>query len=203
MAPVSAIESTKHRLEELICSTGAYQHSPEKQFRLASGKTSEHYFDLRLLNGDPEGIHTVARMFYQRIKEHPKVRAVGGLESGSISIATAISQLSHLENKKDNSNPRISSFFVRKQSKQHGTKKLIEGKITSPVIIMDDVITSGQSAIRAIDAVKEAGHDCECLMSIIFRGSSKDRAEIEKHAPLEYIFSKERFTKRSDISVPA
>ena len=191
----SGIESDREKLAELIRSTGAYKHSSEG-FQLASGKTSEYYFDLRLLNGDPEGIHTVAKIFYHHIKKIPNVRAVGGLESGSISIATAISQLSYIENKKNDANPKITSFFVRKEPKLHGTKKLIEGRITSPVVIVDDVITSGMSAIAAVNAVKEIGHECKCLMSIIFRGSQNQYENITRDIPLEYVSLKNNSLNR-------
>ncbi|RNJ79532.1 MAG: hypothetical protein EB829_01885 [Nitrosopumilus sp. H8] len=193
--PSSGIESAKEKLDKLIHSTGAYQYSAEG-FRLVSGKTSEFYFDLKLLNGDPEGLYTVAMIFYHHIKKLPDVRAVGGLESGSISIAAAISQLSYIENKKDDTNPKITSFFVRKEQKLHGTKKSIEGKITSPVVIIDDVITSGMSAISAVNAVEKAGHKCKCLMSIIFRGNQRQYEEITKSVPLQYVFAKEQFTKQ-------
>jgi len=153
----SEFEADRRRLAELLAETKAFQYSPDKPFKLASGAESELYFDLRLLNGDPEGINAVAGAFYRRIRDVPDVRAVGGLESGSISIATAVSQLSYLEHQKDPSNPLVTSFYVRKEPKTHGTQKTIEGRITSPVVIIDDVITSGMSAIAAVRQVREEG----------------------------------------------
>ena len=192
MSLSSDYETDKQRLAELLVKTRAFQYSPEKPFELASGATSEYYFDLKLLNGDPEGINAVAKAFYHLIKKFPDVKAVGGLESGSISIATAISQLSYFENQKDSSNPLIESFFVRKAPKGHGTLKLIEGRISSPVVIIDDVITSGMSAITAVNAVQEK-FECKSLMTVIFRGSDKQRETIEKDIKLQYIFHKDQF----------
>jgi len=192
MSLSSDFESDKQRLAELLVETKAFQYSPDKQFQLASGATSEYYFDLKLLNGHPEGINAVAKVFYHYIKKFPDVRSVGGLESGSISIATAISQLSYFEHQNDPSNPLIESFFVRKAPKKHGTQKLIEGRINSPVVIIDDVITSGMSAIIAVHAVQEK-FECKSLMSIIFRGSDEQRETIEKEIPLQYIFHKAQF----------
>ena len=189
----SDIVADTQELFKLLVKTKAFQYSPDKKFELASGEKSEFYFDLKLLNGDPEGINAVAKVFYHHIKEIPDVRAVGGLAAGSISIATAISQLSYFENQKDPSNPLIESFFVRKEAKKHGTEKLIEGRITSPAVIIDDVITSGMSAIQAITAVKEAGYECKRLMSIVFRGSDAQCNDIEKDIPLQYIFHKDQF----------
>ena len=80
---------------------------------LSSGKKSNYYFDMKLVTGDPEGITLVAKVLYDKIKKLGKIKSVGGLESGSISIATAISQFSHRENP-DNA---ICSFYVRKKPK--------------------------------------------------------------------------------------
>lgn len=184
------------RLFELLSETGAFQYSPDKPFRLASGATSPYYFDLRILNGDPAGISAVAEVFYGWIRQMTDIRSVGGLESGSISIATAVSQLSHLEHEKDPSNPLLSSFFVRKAPKAHGTQKLIEGKMASPAVIVEDVITSGASAIKGVRAAREGGCECHSLMAIIFRGTDEQRRNIESECNLQYVFEKDRFIER-------
>ncbi len=199
MSLSSDIKSDTQELFDLVVKTRAFQYSPEKPFQLASGATSQFYFDLKLLNGDPRGINAVAKVFYHYIKQMPDVRAVGGLAAGSISIATAISQLSYFENQMDSSNPLIESFFVRKEAKKHGTEKLIEGRIGTPAVIIDDVITSGMSAIIAVDATKEAGCDCKCLMSVIFRGSDEQRKKIEEKIELQCIFDKNQFIENSKI----
>ena len=197
MASLSSdIENATQELFQSMVKTKAFQYSPDKPFELVSGEKSEFYFDLKLLNGDPLGINAVAKVFYHHIKTISDVQSVGGLAAGSISIATAISQLSYFENQKDSSNPLLESFFVRKEAKKHGTEKLIEGRITSPTVIIDDVITSGMSAIMATNAVKEAGYQCKRLMSIIFRGSEEQRKDIEKTIPLQYIFSKDKFIEQ-------
>lgn len=195
----SDITADIERLEELILETGAFQYSPEKQFRLASGRLSDYYFDLKKLNGNPEGINIVARVLYHKIKQMKGVESVGGLVAGSISIASAISQLSYLENQKNPENPVISSFFVRKAAKEHGSGNQIEGNITSPVVVVDDVITSGDSAIQAAKAVQEKNYECRCLLSIIFRGTAEQKEKINKVSKFDYLFTEdelvEKFTK--------
>lgn len=188
-------KSDVQNLLELIAKTGAFQYSPNKPFQLASGETTPYYFDLRRLCGDPAGINTVARIFYDRIRQLPEIKSVGGLESGSISMATAISQLSWLENRKNPSNPLVTSFFVRKKPKSHGTQKLIEGRLISPTVVIDDVITSGMSAMSAIKAITEEKFECKCLIGIVFRGTEQHHLEIEKHIPLQYIFDKEHLVE--------
>ena len=185
----------ERRLMGLLTETDAFKYSPDKPFQLAAGGTSEYYFDLRLLNGHPEGINTVARVLYGRIRKLG-ARSVGGLEAGSIPITAAISQLSWLENQRDPSNPLVDSFYVRKKPKEHGTQKMVEGRISSPVVVVDDVITSGKSAMMAVDAVRTAGHNCTRLLSIVFRGTAKDLKRIEAHGAFEYVFSASQIIER-------
>lgn len=186
--------SHKERLVELMRETGAAKFSEKKEFKLASGAMSDHYFDLRILCGDPDGIGVVAMAMYDMIKKQAEPgsmpRAVGGLESGSISIATAISQLSgQMSLEAPDENMPLSSFFVRKSRKEHGTQKMIEGVIRdSPVVVVDDVVTSGGSALRAVSVVRDSGYECDRLLCIIYRGSAKQKSEIEKQVRLDCLF---------------
>ncbi len=199
MALSPEFELNTARLEELIVETKAFQYSPDKPFQLASGRISPYYFDLKKLNGHPEGLNTVAKIFYHIIKGMKNVTSVGGLESGSISIASAISQLSFLEHQKDSTNPLINSFYVRKKTKEYGSGKQIEGIIKSPVVVVDDVITSGDSAIKAVNVLKDENYECNCLISVIFRGTLENKEKIEKISKFEYLFTEtelvEKFTK--------
>ncbi len=200
----SDIEMDKARLEELIIETGAFQYSPEKPFQLASGIVSPYYFNLKKLNGHPEGLNTVAKIFYNIFKKMQGVTSVGGLESGSISIASAITQLSFSENKSDPRNPLINSFYVRKEAKKYGSGKQTEGNIHSPAVVVDDVITSGDSAIKAVNVIKDEKYECECLISIVFRGTDEQEEKIRKISNFEYLFTEkelvEKFTKDLKIN---
>ena len=140
------MEEERSRLADLI-EKHAISYSNEP-FTLASGAKSNFYFDLRQVSGDAEGITAIARILYNMITEIGGIKSVGGLESGSISLAAAISQYSYTKNP---SSP-LTSFYVRKQAKSHGAKKRIEGRPQSPVAIVDDVITSGGSAVEALNA---------------------------------------------------
>ena len=87
----------------------------------------------------------------------------------------------------------IASFYVRKQAKSHGAKKRIEGRPQSPVAIVDDVITSGGSAVEALNAVKSEGYDSKCLLSIVYRGGDEQKAKISEHGKFLYIFDEKYF----------
>lgn len=195
----------KKELVALMQKTGAAQFSLNKEFKLASGAMSDHYFDLRLLCGDPDGIGVVAKALYGMIRQlystdnHTRPpntgmpKSVGGLESGSISIAAAISHLSgqlcQTRQKHDTAMPALSSFFVRKHRKEHGTQKMIEGVINDTAVVVDDVITSGGSALRAVGAVRDAGFTCDYLLCIVFRGSNEQKKEIDDMVNMRYLFS--------------
>lgn len=168
------------RLRRLITETGAFAHSPEKPFVLASGRTSPYYFDMRRLNAHPEGLHLAASAILKRVSE--RARSVGGMEAGAIPLATAVS----LESRGTDSPLR--SFWVRKSPKSHGTGRLIEGMLEPPYILVDDVITTGSSVLRALEA---AGDGCAGIHTILFRGSDRDRARLEEAAPLHTIFTQD------------
>ena len=90
----------------------------------------------------------------------------------------------------------MTSFYVRKQAKSHGAKKRIEGRPQSPVAIVDDVITSGGSAVEALNVVKSEGYDPKCLLSIVYRGGEEQKAKISEHGKFLYIFDEKYFVDR-------
>lgn len=143
----------------------AYIVDPHKKFRLASGEESNCFFDLKPVLLDPEGSALIARCIFEKIK-NTSVKFVGGLEIGAIPITVALCQLSWQEKRP------IYGFFVRKSKKERGTEKLIEGNLerNQKVIILDDVITKGNSVIQAIEAVKNQ-YNCtvERVISVIDR----------------------------------
>ena len=81
----------------------------------------------------------------------------------------------------------LPSFFVRKGRKEHGTQKMIEGVVRPPAVMVEDVVTSGGSALRAVQTVRDAGYACDNLLCIVFRGSDEQQAEIEKTVSLKYL----------------
>lgn len=177
------------RLRQLVTQTGAFQYSADNPFVLASGKKSPVYFDMRLLCADPEALALAATMLCGMAQE-AGARAVGGLEAGAIPIATAVSLISHV---RDGAGHPLKSFYVRKTPKLHGTRRGIEGAAESPVVILDDVITTGGSALRAALAIKEAGLECAGIFCILFRGTSQDVKAIERVGTLRWIFTQDDF----------
>ena len=123
-------------------------------FTLASGRQSTLYIDARLTTMTPEGQLLIGRIGLQAIRDASwDVEAVGGLTLGADPIAYAICHSSA-----ETSRP-LRAFTVRKEPKAHGTGKQVEGPLVrgDRVVIVEDVITTGNSAAKAIEAVKREG----------------------------------------------
>src|SRR5204863_44853 len=122
------------------------------------GRKSDFYFNLKPTMLDPEGAALLAELTYEALKDD-RLDFVGGLEMGAVPLAGAIAQLSWLKN-----HP-IAAFFVRKKPKEHGARLAVEGLAKGEtlqgkrVVIVEDVTTTGGSAIKALDAVRDAGFD--------------------------------------------
>jgi orotate phosphoribosyltransferase len=156
------------RLLDLIRAKGVENTS--EGFTLASGMRTNLYVDLRKINLDPEGVNLVGAITLQKIRElAPQATHVGGLETGSIPISTAVTLLS-------NSGHPLSGFWVRKQTKDHGLKNLIEGNLTkgANTVIVDDVVTTGGSSLQAVKAVREFGAKVVQVLAIVDRGAAEN-----------------------------
>ena len=149
-------DEAKTALLELLRSRSVFRG----EFTLSSGAKSNYYIDCRLTTFDPEGAWLVAQTMHTLIRNEQAARnvrvdAVGGLTMGADPIALAMGMYSH--SRKDA--PALRVFSVRKSPKAHGQTKLIEGnfKKGDSVVVIDDVVTRGESTIAAINAVEKEG----------------------------------------------
>lgn len=136
------------------------------RFTLASGRESSHYVDARLTTMSPEGLAVIGPLALAAIRERRwPVDAVGGLTLGAdpIAYATALASVT--------SPPLVRAFTVRKEAKQHGTGRLIEGPMGEGdhVVVIEDVITTGGSALRAAEAVQRAGAVISGILALVDR----------------------------------
>jgi orotate phosphoribosyltransferase len=144
----------------------ARQSARRGEFTLSSGRQTSLYIDARLTTMSPEGLVLIGRGGWNTLQELSwHVDAVGGLTLGADPIAYAISYTSAL------AGSPLRSFTVRKEPKTHGTAQRIEGPFRSGdrVAIVEDVITTGQSALRAAAAVREAGGDVVGVLALVDR----------------------------------
>ncbi len=135
-------------------------------FTLASGRQSTLYIDARLTTMSPEGLALIGPLGLDAINAaNWSADAVGGLTLGADPIACAISYASASSAKP------VRAFTVRKEPKTHGTGKLIEGpfRVGDRVVVIEDTITSGGSARKAIEAVRAAGGEVIGVLALVDR----------------------------------
>ncbi len=154
------MNNTLSKLKEQIINK-AYR---EGEFILASGKKSDYYIDMKEVTLDGQGSLIVGRAIYELIDDWG-ADAVGGMELGSVPISTAVCLIFAIENKE------MKNFVVRKETKGHGTGKKLEGGIAqgSKVVIVEDVVSTGGSSQKAIDAVLESGAEVIGVVTIVDR----------------------------------
>jgi orotate phosphoribosyltransferase len=121
-------------------------------FILTSGKRSSYYIDGKLLSLMPSGLNMLARLIVASIRDE-EVDAVGGLTLGADPIIGAVVALSQLETRP------VRGLIIRKSQSTHGRTKLIEGPVEPglKVVVIEDVVTTGSSSLKAIVALEDAG----------------------------------------------
>lgn len=154
----------------------SFQKSEEPVFRLSSGNLSNFYFNLKKTTYAPECQYLIGNLVCDLIREiglRPK--AVGGLTMGADPIATATAYTSWLRQEP------IEAMVIRKEPKGHGTMSQIEGNVApgDEVIVIDDVVTTGGSTIRAIEASRHAGLKVIAVIVLLDRCEFNGRQNIE------------------------
>jgi orotate phosphoribosyltransferase len=142
----------------------SYNYSPTPSFRLASGKMSRFYIDCKTTTLTPEGLVLIGKVLFERIKDLP-IQAVGGLEFGAIPLALATSIYAFEQG------VTIHPFVVRKQAKDRGLKKAIEGQLSQGdlVVVLEDVVTTGASSLLAVERLRDADIKVDHILAIVDR----------------------------------
>ena len=131
--------------------------------KLASGRTSDIYFDMKMPMFDAETINLIADEIIERLNEE-RAEYIGGLEMGAVPLVAAIVCRSWPEHP-------VKGFFVRKAVKEHGTQKKIEGHFdpNRTIVLLDDVTTTGGSVLEAVRAVRERNATVKTVLTIVDR----------------------------------
>ncbi|MDA0260944.1 MAG: orotate phosphoribosyltransferase [Proteobacteria bacterium] len=153
----------RDRLREIVTEKSL---SIGAEVTLASGATSRFYFNMKPTMFDAEGAALIGDLILDAIADDvPYYDYVGGMEIGAIPIVSCISLRSWQRNRP------IPGFFVRKQAKDHGAKRLIEGDLAAGmnVLIVEDVTTTGGSSLKAVRAVRELGCHVRKVVTLVDR----------------------------------
>ncbi|MGZ5897907.1 MAG: orotate phosphoribosyltransferase [Xanthobacteraceae bacterium] len=165
------------------------------EITLASGRKSDFYFNLKPTMLDPEGAALLAELTLEALAAD-KIDYVGGLEMGAVPIAGAIAQLSFLKGKP------IPAIFVRKKPKEHGAKLSVEGLAKGEtlagkrVVVVEDVTTTGGSAMKAVEAVRDAGGEVALVFTMVDREEGATEFFAEHKLPFRALYRADEFLKR-------
>ena len=154
------------------------------QFTLASGRQASYYLDCRKVTLDSAGANLVAQGMLQLLEESwPD--AVGGMAIGADPITAAIITLADIQGKS------LAGFIVRKEAKQHGTGRDVEGPVQAgqTAVIVEDVVTTGASALTAIDRVEAAGLKVAGVLAIVDRLEGGAEAFAQRGYPLKTLLT--------------
>jgi len=170
------MEDRRERLLRLLFEK-SFRFSEEPTFRLVSGRLSRYYVDCKPTTMHPEGMALVGELFYERIA-HLELDGVGGLTMGADPIAYSVALHAYRQGK------AIKAFVVRKEPKKHGTQRWIEGDVREGerVCIVEDVVTTGQSTIKAIERAREAGLEVGQVVALVDREEDEGRQNILRHS---------------------
>lgn len=189
LAPDASIDLTSQRqlLLDLFCQL-AYK---EGDFVLSSGQRSSYYINGKQVTLHPQGALAIGRLLLSQLPMDTE--AVAGLTLGADPIVSAVSVVSALENRP------IPALIVRKETKGHGTKAYIEGPSLpegAKVVVLEDVVTTGQSAMKAVERLREAGYSVEQVISLVDR--QQGGAEFYQSAKLKFeaVFSIQEIQER-------
>jgi orotate phosphoribosyltransferase len=164
------------------------------EITLASGRKSDFYFNLKPTMLDPEGAALLAELTFEALKDD-RLDYIGGLEMGAVPLAGAIAQLSWIKG-----HP-IAAFFVRKKPKEHGARLAVEGLAKGEslqgkrVVIVEDVTTTGGSALKAAEAVREAGGEIALVFTMVDREEGASETFAAAGLPFRSLYKAGEFLK--------
>lgn len=173
-ATTANLITLRQHLLDLLCQ--AYQ---EGDFVLSSGQRSSYYINGKQVTLHPQGALAIGRIFLSQLPS--EVSAVAGLTLGADPIVSAVSVVSAYENRP------IPALIIRKESKGHGTKAFIEGlslPVGALVVVLEDVVTTGQSAMLAVERLRQAGYKVNQVMALVDR--QQGGTELYRSAGLQF-----------------
>lgn len=181
-AELATLDAAKLRspLLDLMCQ-GAYQ---EGDFVLTSGQRSPYYINGKLVTLHPQGSLMMGRLMLAAIG--PEVAGVAGLTLGADPMVTTVSLVGMYEGRS------LFPLIIRKEAKGHGTRAYIEGVTLPPgsvVTVLEDVVTTGQSALKAVDRLKDAGYEVDQILALVDRQQGGAELYAEQGLAFQALFT--------------
>jgi orotate phosphoribosyltransferase len=167
-------------LLDLLCAK-AYK---EGDFTLSSGQKSTYYINGKLVTLDPVGAVALGRMMLAKVPT--TVQAIAGLTLGADPMVSAISVVSAYEGRP------LPGLIIRKEAKSHGTQAYIEGPLPaagSSIVVIEDVVTTGQSALKAVARLQDAGYEATQVLALVDRQQGGEKTYADAGIPFEALFT--------------
>ncbi len=174
------LPSLRQYLLDLFCRV-AYK---EGDFVLSSGQRSTYYINSKQVTLHPQGGAAVGRILLSMLSA--ETQAVAGLTLGADPMVTATSVVGVYEGRE------IAPLIVRKEAKGHGTQAYIEGlplPPDTPVVVLEDVVTTGQSALKAVDRLRQAGYRVNEIIALVDRHQGGAELYAEQGIHFQTVFS--------------
>jgi len=171
-------------LQQRLCYLLASQAYQEGEFTLSSGQTSSYYINGKQVSLTAEGSLTIGQLLLSRLPSD--TQAVAGLTLGADPLISAVTVVSALHNFP------VSGIIVRKKPKGYGTNAYLEGKILPPqakVVVLEDVVTTGNSALFAVEKLQAVGYQVSQILAIVDRQQGGKQLYQEQGIPFEALFS--------------
>lgn len=185
-------DSGRARLREII----AEKSFREGEFTLSSGKKSDVFINLKPTMLDPEGLNLIADQVLEKLIDH-EAEFIGGILMGAAPVLLSVVQKSYFT-------PRpLRGFWVRKERKAHGMQQMVDGDPGEGdrIIVVDDVTTTGESLLKAVDAMRSRGCDIVGVLTIVDRCEGAVERVKESGYDLISIFDRYDFTSRKPLDV--
>src|SRR6266705_5275843 len=170
----------------------------EGDFVLSTGGKSRYYFDCKAVALDGEGLTLIAREFLKEIEGLPiKPTAIGGLTMGADFITAAVIMMSHQTGGKV-----LKGSIARKEPKKHGTRRRIENELPpgTKIVVIDDVITTGSSTLKACQEFEEAGYEIVGILAVVDREQGGRKTLEEKYKHVRTLFKTSDFPKLAPLA---
>lgn len=162
-----------------------------KEFTLSTGEKSRFYFDCKGVTLHGDGLTLIAKEFLKEVKELPiQPTAIGGLTMGADFMTAAVIVMSH-----QTGGILQDGSIVRKEPKKHGTQNRIENQLPrgTKIVVVDDVITSGSSTLKACDEFEASGYEVVGILAVVDREAGGKQKLEERYKQVRTIFKKSDF----------
>jgi len=195
---MSSLPSTSQAMRQALLpllATKAYRHG---QFTLASGRSSNHYVNCKPVSLSGTGLALLGALLLEQVEAD--ARAVAGLTLGADPLVSAVAVQAALADR------NLDALIVRKEAKGHGTGAWLEGPLPpagSVVTVLEDVVTTGGSSLKAVNQLREAGYTVNRVVTIVDRQEGGLEAMTAAGLELRSLFLLEEVAAASAATAPA